>query len=98
MTYGFESVPGSNKVTRPFNYYMRKIVRYIHNTMYYRRSEFNLNSADLSEEFNHCFMLLYYAKQVLKTLRKWNITQIVRTTITMFISRHKMDIKTLQLS
>ena len=66
ITYGFESTDGYNKVIRPFNFYMHKIARYFHNTLYYRRSEFKLNSFDLSEDFNHCSMLLYYANKHLK--------------------------------
>ncbi len=49
MTYVFESDAGCNQVTIPFIYYMHKIARYLHNTLYFRRSEFNLNSADLSQ-------------------------------------------------
>ena len=66
MTYGFGRGAMCNQVTRPFNYYMHKITRFLHNTLYYRRSEFNLNSSDLSNEFNHCSMLLYYANKHLK--------------------------------
>ena len=56
----------NNFVTRPFNYYLHRIARYLHNTIYYRRSEFNLDLADLSETFNHCTVVLYYAHPYFK--------------------------------
>ena len=67
ITYGIGS--GSNTigggsltcVTRPFNYYINQIASYLHKTLYYRRTEFLLNESDLSEQFNHCTVLLYYA-------------------------------------
>ena len=72
ITYGIGS--GSNTigsgaltcVTRPFNYYLHKLASFLHKTLYYGRTEFCLNGSDLSEEFNHCTVLLYYAQNQLK--------------------------------
>ena len=66
MSYGFDSTAGLNNVTKPFNYHMHQMTRYLHNTLNGRKSEFNLDTLDLSEEFNHCSVLLYYAGTHLK--------------------------------
>ena len=77
ITYGIGS--GSNTigsgsltcVTRPFNYYIYRIASYLHKTLYYRSTEFLLNESDLSEQFNHCTVLLYYAHTELKKINNW---------------------------
>ena len=72
VTYGIGSGSNStgskalNFVTKPFNYYLHRISKYLHYTLYYRRSEFNLETSNLSETFNHCTLLLYYAHPTFK--------------------------------
>ena len=70
MTYGSGSssiaTDPNNFITKPFNYYLYQIAACLHELLYYRRSELFLEDVDLSETFNHCTVLLYYAHPNLK--------------------------------
>ena len=72
MTYGVHSgnqavgTDPNNFITKPFNYYILKISDFIYNLLLKKRVEFDLQTIDLSLEFNHCTKLLYYAGSNLK--------------------------------
>ena len=50
-----------NFVTRAMCPYIIGISRKLHDMLIQNRDELNLNSVDLSEPFNHCTVLIYYA-------------------------------------
>ena len=53
-------------VTKRFNYYLMRMSSYLHQLLLNKRCLLNLQSVDLTHEFNHCTKLLYYTGEMLK--------------------------------
>ena len=72
MSYGVNFVSHDvgadpNKfITKPFNYHLHKIADYIYNLLITKRVQLDLQTVDLTNIFNHCTKLLYYAGDKLK--------------------------------
>ena len=68
VTYGIGSgantigSDGKNFVTKPFNYYLHRIAKYLQSSLYYRRCEFNLETTDVSQTLNHCTIFTLLCK------------------------------------
>ena len=71
-TYGYRSGTSSvgidpyNFVTRKITYKMEYITTELHELILHNKKFLNLKSADLSQELNHCTVIMYYDCDTLK--------------------------------